>query len=85
MNDSKGIEPIFENSSPAMPKVFNIEYTVSIYIIIVPKITSIHAASLILGQRKIAKKVANAPKTSWLEIYSICPASMLQYNFFFGK
>jgi len=59
-----------------MPKDFNIEYTVSIYATIVPKIISIHAASLIFGQRKMAKKAAAAPRISWLIIKTVCPTSI---------
>jgi len=51
-------------SSALTPRIFNIEYTVSIYAKIDPKIISIHATSLILGQRKIAKKAAAAPRKS---------------------
>ena len=63
-------------SSAPMPKVFRTEYTVSIYATITPKITSIHAASLIFGQSKIAKNAAIAPKINWLETKIVCPASI---------
>ena len=70
------IEPKIIKSPPLIPKICKTEYTVSIYAIIIPKIIIIHAASLILGQSKIAKKVAAAPRISWLEINIVCPASM---------
>jgi hypothetical protein len=59
-----GTEPTRKKASMPMPKIFSILYTVSIYIRIVPMITSIHAASRVLGQSKIAKNTAAAPKTS---------------------
>jgi len=76
INDITGMDPKTISSSPLIPKIFKIEYTVSIYAIIDPKIISIHAGSLILGQSKIARKAVNAPKTSWLEIYIVCPISI---------
>jgi len=63
-NDTNEIEPKINKPSALMPKIFKTEYTVSIYATIIPKIISIHAASLILGQSKIAKKAATAPKIS---------------------
>jgi hypothetical protein len=60
-----------------MPKIFRMEYTVSIYAVMVPIIINIQAASLVPGHSIMAKKAAAAPRTSWLEIYIVCPASML--------
>jgi hypothetical protein len=64
INDTSGIEPKIKKLSLPMLKDFNIESTVSIYVTIMPKIISIHAASLIFGHRKIAKKAAIAPRIS---------------------
>jgi len=64
INEIKETDPKISISSLVMPKSLRIEYTVSIYATIVPKITSIHAASLIFGHNKIAKKAAAAPRTS---------------------
>ena len=64
MNGITGTEAITTISSALMPKILKIEYTVSMYAAIAPKIISIHAASLVFGQRIIAKKAAAAPKTS---------------------
>jgi hypothetical protein len=69
-----GTEPIRKKASTPMPKIFKILYIVSMYIRIVPIITSIHAASRVLGQSKMAKKTAAAPRASWLIIYAVCPS-----------
>jgi len=67
-NDITGTDATTRKSSALIPNVFKIEYTVSIYATIEPKIISIHAASLILGHNKIAKNAAIAPRISWLKI-----------------
>ena len=68
INDINETEPKTIKSKLVMPKVVKTKYTDSIYATIIPKMISIHAASLIFGQRKIAKKAATAPSINWLEI-----------------
>jgi len=68
INEINGTEPKTSKSKLVIPKAVKTEYTDSIYATIIPKIISIHAASLIFGQRKIAKNAATAPSISWLEI-----------------
>lgn len=78
--DTNGTKPKMRNSSAVIPKVTNIEYTVSIYVMIIPKIINIQGASLIFGQRKIAKKAAIAPSISWLIIKITCPVSIFSLS-----
>jgi len=76
ISDINGTELKIINSFPAIPNIFNTEYTVSIYATITPKIINIHALSLVFGHNKIARNAAAAPNISWVETNTACPASI---------
>lgn len=63
-----GTDPMDSTVSPMIPKKVRMEYTVLTYAAMVPITMSIHATSRVLDQSIMAKKEANAPNTSWLEI-----------------
>ena len=73
--DTKGIFPIMIKFS-AGKILTNIEKTISAYEANTPLITNIHAASLVLGQIKIARKAAAVPRISLMRLYINNPESI---------
>jgi hypothetical protein len=74
INDIIGTEPTGKKSAiPYNPKI---EYIISMYKKMTPIIISIHAASLVLDQSMIARKVQTAPSESWVIIKTVCPESI---------
>jgi hypothetical protein len=66
-----GTEPIRSKLPPPIPKMFRTECTISIYATMAPVIISIHAISLVFDHNIIARKVAIAPRISWLIINNV--------------
>jgi hypothetical protein len=64
INEIIGTEPTGKNSAPPIPYNPKMEYIISIYEIMTPIIINIHAASLVLDQSIIARKVQIAPSES---------------------